>query len=218
MLTFAEEILLLMLDDEDGTFLPVRESTVEYVLAGAVLMDLAFANRIDTDPKQLVVLDKTPTGNPMLDQAFAHIAKSDEVKDAKSWVETLSRHEAASIREQALASLIERGILEARDEKFLWVFRSRRYPAIDGRAEREAKLRITGVLLSEDAPDPRDVAMICLVDACNILRDIFSDREIDRVSPRIEQLRKMDLIGREVGGAIAEIERSIMMAMAQAPH
>ena len=218
MLTFAEEILLLMLDDEDGTFLPVRESTVEYVLAGAVLMDLAFANRIDTDPKQLVVLDRNPTGNPMLDQAFAHIAKSDEVKDAKSWVETLSRTEAASIREQALGSLIERGILEARDEKFLWVFRSRRYPAIDGRAEREAKLRITGVLLSDDAPDPRDVAMICLVDACNLLRDIFSDKEIDRVSPRIEQLRKMDLIGREVGGAIAEIERSIMMAMAQAPH
>ena len=73
MLTFAEEILLLMLDDEDGTFLPTRTSAVEYVLAGAVLLDLAFANRIDTDERQLLVIDSTPTGNPMLDRgARAH--------------------------------------------------------------------------------------------------------------------------------------------------
>ena len=30
---------------------------------------------------------------------------------------------------------------------------------------------------------------------------------------RIEQIRKLDLIGREVSGAILEIERVIMMAM-----
>ena len=118
----------------------------------------------------------------------------------------------------ALDSLVKRGILEVRDQKFLWVFRSRRYPIVDGRAEREAKLRVTGVLLSDDIPDPRDVAMICLVDACGILPDIFSEREIERATPRIEQLRKMDLIGQEVGGAVAEIERSIMMAAVHAPH
>ena len=55
-------------------------------------------------------------------------------------------------------------------------------------------MRIAGVLLSDDFPDPRDVAMICLVDACNLLPDIFSNREIDKVGPRTEQLRKMDLI------------------------
>ena len=42
MLTFAEEILLLSLDDE-GELLPVPESTMASVLVGAVLMDLAFA-------------------------------------------------------------------------------------------------------------------------------------------------------------------------------
>src|SRR3546814_12744687 len=60
MLTFAEEILLLLLDDENGAFVPVNESTRDCALAGAVLMDLAFANRIDTDPSQLVVSDPPP--------------------------------------------------------------------------------------------------------------------------------------------------------------
>ena len=218
MLTFAEEILLLMLDDEDGTFLPTRTSAVEYVLAGAVLMDLAFAGRIDTDERQLLLLDDTPTGNPMLDRILARIVGSSGTRDTRAWIEKITSEDTDETRLRALDSLVKRGILEVRDEKFLWVFRSRRYPVIDGRAEREAKLRVTGVLLSDDIPHPRDVAMICLVDACGILPEIFSEREIERAAPRIGQLRKMDLIGHEVGGAVAEIERSIMMAAVHAPH
>ena len=172
MLTFAEEIMLLMLDD-DGLFLPIRGGSVEHVLAGAVLMDLAFANRIDTDPEQLMLLDRTPTGTPMLDRVLALLADSDETKDTKSWLETLAGQGTTEIRRQALTSLIERGILESQDERFLWVFRSRRYPTIDGRVEREVKLRIEDALLSDDTPDPRDIALICLVDACDFLRDIF---------------------------------------------
>ena len=212
MLTFADEILLLMLDDEKGSFLPVRESTMGYVLAGAVLMDLAFANRIDTDPERLLVLDKTPTGHPAQDRILADIAASGETKDAKVWIEAISA-ETADIRSQVLAGLVEKGILESQEEKFLWVFRARRYPTIDGRAEREVKLRITGVLLSDEAPDPRDVAIICLADACDILRYLFASKEINRIRPRIEQIRKLDLLGREVSDAILEIERVIMMAM-----
>lgn len=212
MLTFADEILLLMLDDEKGSFLPIRESTMGYVLAGAVLMDLAFANRIDTDPGRLLVLDKTPTGHPAQDRILAAIAASGETKDAKAWIEAISA-ETADIRSQVLAGLVEKGILESQEEKFLWVFRARRYPTIDGRAEREVKLRITGVLLSDEAPDPRDVAIICLADACDILRYLFASKEINRIRPRIEQIRKLDLLGREVSDAILEIERVIMMAM-----
>ena len=215
MLTFAEEILLFMLDDDDGTFLPIRESTVSSVLAGAVLMDLAFANRIDTDSERLSVVNPEPTGDAVLDGALASLAQSGETRSTREWVETLSAGEAASIREQALARLVERGILERRDEKFLWVFRSRRYPMIDGRAEREAKLRIMDVLLSDAIPDPRDVALICLVDACDVFGEMLSSREIRRVAPRVEQVRKMDLIGREVRESVERIERSVMLAMAQ---
>lgn len=217
MLTFVDEILLLMLDDEKGTFLPVRESTVGYALAGAVLMDLAFADRIDTDPERLMVLDRNPIGHPAHDRILAQIADSAEAVDAKTWIETISQ-DAAEIRRQSLSGLVEHGILESHEEKFLWVFRARRYPTIDGRAEREVKLRITGVLLSDEVPDPRDVAIICLADACGILRELFSGKESGRLRPRVDQVRKLDLIGREVYNAILEIERAIMVAMTHAHH
>ena len=129
VLALVEEIVLLMLDDE-GSVLPVRETTMEYVVAGAVLMDLAFANRIDTDPEKLVVLDPQPTGNDLLDASLARIAASEETRSVAHWVETVARHDAKGVREAALESLIARGILERRDERFLWVFESRRYPVI----------------------------------------------------------------------------------------
>ena len=56
------------------------------------------------------------------------------------------------------------------------------------------------------------------MDACDILREIFPDRDVEQGRPRIDQLRKMDLIGRELAQAIADIERTVMMSLSGAPY
>ena len=71
MLSFAEEIVLLLLDDASGEFAPLPQSVFGIVVAGAALMDLALRNRIDTDLEKLVVVDPTPTGDDILDDALA---------------------------------------------------------------------------------------------------------------------------------------------------
>ncbi|MDE0173112.1 MAG: GPP34 family phosphoprotein [Defluviicoccus sp.] len=208
MLTFAEEILLL-LGDEEGVFLPVEEHAFECALAGAVLMDLAFAYRIDTDLEKLVAIDPAPTGNPMLDRVLEKIVARTDTTDTRTWVGVLSREDAAVLREQALESLAGRGVLERRDGRFLWAFGAVRYPALDDGAVRTIKARIEDVL-SDDIPHPRDVALISLVDACEILPDLFPDRDVAAFGPRIALLRRMDLIGREVAGTIADIQRTVV--------
>ena len=218
MLTFTEEILLLLLDDEDGTFVPIPNANLGCAIGGAVLMDLAFAYRIDTDPKALVVNDATPTGNPMLDGTLAKIAAQGSESDTRTWIRVLSVEDAPAIREQALESLVARGILQVREERVMWAFRTRRYPTIDGNVEQEVKLRIGEVLFSEDIPDPRDVALIGLVDACDILSEIFPGKDMEQCRPRIDQLRQMDLIGRELANAISDIEHTVAMALSGAPY
>ena len=91
-----------------------------------------------------------------------------------------------------------------------------RYPLVDGRAEREVKLRIMEVLFSEVIPTPRDVVIICLADACGIFTELLSKREVRHALPRIELIRKMDLIGRAVTAAIWDIE--VSLAKAIRPH
>ena len=206
-LRFVEEIILLLLHDEDGRFVHVPRWSLEYAIAGGVLMDLAMENRIDTDLKNLILVDPTPVGDSLLDSTLAEIEKG-EKRDARFWVEHTARR-AYTIREDALSRLVDRGILEREDDRFLWVFRSRRYPVVDGQAEREVKLRIMGVLFSDEIPHPRDVMIICLADACGIFKELLSRRELVKATARIEQVRKLDLIGQAMSQAIHDIEVSV---------
>ena len=203
MLPLAEQMLVLLLDEEREEFLPIGKYSLARALVGAVLMDLAFANRIDTDTESLMILDRTPTGNSLMDTVLERIAGSEATETAYAWIEILSEEEPDRIRERALAGLVERGILEIREKRKLLVFPSRRYVIIDSTSGRDAKLRIMNVLFSDLIPDPRDVALVCLADACGILRTVFEAREIERVMPRIELIRKMDLIGREMIAQLA---------------
>ena len=203
MLPLADQVLVLLLDEEREDFLPIGKYALARALVGAVLMDLAFANRIDTDTESLMVLDRTPTGNPLLDSVLERVAGSETTKAAYAWIEILSEEEVNRIRERVLAGLVERGVLEVREKRKLGIFPSRRYVMIDKASGRDAKLRIMNVLFSDLIPDPRDVALVCLADACGILRTVFEAREIERVMPRIELIRKMDLIGREMIAQLA---------------
>ena len=211
-LRFAEEITLLMLNDEDGEFVRVPGWSLQCAYAGAVLMDLALENRIDTDINRLVLIDPTPVGDDLLDPILAQIAQASDTHDARHWVEQIA-DSAEQIRERALNRLVDGGVLRREDDRFLWVFQSRRYPIVDGEADREVKLRIMEVLFGNDIPDPRDVVIIALADSCGILKELLSSRELERAWERIEQVRKLDLIGQAVSHAVWDIQSSIALAM-----
>ncbi len=216
MLRFAEELMLLILDDENGKFARVPDRLMRYALAGGVLMDLALENRIDTDLKNLILVDSTPVGDSLLDPTLADIAQATDTKDARFWVERTALR-ADTIREEALNRLVEQGILKREEDRFMWVFQARRYPIIDNTAEREVKLRIMEVLFSDQIPDPRDVVIIGLAHACDIFKEILSPRELARVADRIDQVRKLDLIGQAMSQAITDIELSLALAVQMMP-
>ena len=201
MLRLAEEIMLLILDDVSGEFVRVPEWSLRCALAGGVLLDLALENRIDTDAERLFLIDPTPVGDDLLDPVLARITEATELYDARYWVQHTAEH-AGQIRECALEDLVERDVLENRKERFLWVFQSRRYPTVDGKADREVKLRIMSVLFSDEIPDLRDSAIVGLADICGIFNELLSSREFEQATGRIAQVRKLDLIGRAVSWAV----------------
>ena len=207
MLRIVEEIVLLLLRDEDGRFINVPTWSIDYAIAGGVLMDLAMENRIDTDLENLILIDASPLNDSLLDPVLVEI-EAGEKSTTRYWVENTAQN-AYAIREEALSRLITQGILEPTEDRFLWVFRSRRYPMIDGKAEREVKSRIMGVLFSDEIPDPRDVTIICLAEACGIFGELLTEEELEKASDRIEQVRKLDLIGQAMSRAIYDIEVSV---------
>ena len=207
-LRFAEEIVLLLLHDGRGKFAHVSDWSSRYAFGGSVLMDLALENRIDTDLEKLVLVDATPTGDSLLDPMLAEIAAESEPRGSRYWVERAGSREE-EIRDGAVQRLVERGILERHENRILWVFHSERHEVVDDKASRQVKLRIMNMLFGDDLPNPRDVVTICLADACGIFRELLSASELERAAERIQQLRRMDLIGQAVSSAIWDIETSL---------
>lgn len=211
MLSFVEEIILLLLDDAKGALVDMPLSAFNVVVSGAALMDLAIRDRIDTDLEKAIVTDPAPTGDDILDDALGRLGEAGGTLPLAESVDCIAAA-ADDYKERALERLVAHGILREEDGRFLWVFHTRRYPVIDDREQREVKARLRQILLSDEIPDPRDVVLICLVDACRLFGLVLTAAELERATPRIAQLRKMDLIGQAVGAAVWDIQSSIALA------
>ena len=194
MMRLAEELLLLLRDD-DGTLYRVPEWFARYALGSAVLMDLALEHRIDTDAQRLFVTDSKPVEDELLDPILAEIVQSQQTHDALYWLDHATRH-ADEIRDKALSRLIDNGILELKDNRYLWIFGTRNYLLKEKKVEGELIQRIRSVLITDTIPDPKDTMIVTLAEGCGLLDYILSVEELTAAKPRIEFLRNIELIGR----------------------
>lgn len=208
MLGFVEEIVLLLLDDSQGQIVELPVSAAHIVIAGAALMELALRNRIDTDVKTLIVVERAPTGDDILDDALAHL---DELGGEFNIPAALYGIAVKSegYRQKALTRLVEHRVLRDEDGRFLWVSPNRQYPIIDDREQQEVRARLRKILLTDEIPDPRDVVLLCLVEASHLLGRVLDPDELKQTAPRVRQLIRLDLIGQAVSSAVAHIRSSV---------
>ena len=206
MLSFAEEIYLLALDDVTGKIASYSEEiSLSYALIGAVLCELSLLNKIDTDPDKLYIIDEKPTGNIILDEVLFILGESNTDMPVSYWLKILLSN-ASETEDLVLNQLIEKGILKRVDERIFWVFHTRRYPVIDNKEIKNVEERLREIILGDEIPDPRDAILISLVYACNLFEEILSPKERKRSEKRIQSLAKLDLVGREVVDMIKEIK------------
>ena len=202
---FSEEVLLSLLSEETGYFLPIPEWKMSCVLAGSVLIDLSLEDRIDSDLERLMLVDPTPTGDEMLDPVLEEIAQDTETRSPQYWVERIARR-SDEISNVALERLVEAGILQT-DAGGFWsvssrVARSKRYPTADGESRVEIKTRIMRTLFDGEIPGPRDIAVIGLLNGCGGIHTMLEPEEYESAKERIELISGMDLIGRTIADTV----------------
>ena len=202
---FSEEVLLSLLSEETGYFMPLPEWKMSCVLAGSVLIDLSLENRIDSDLETLTLVDATPTGDELLDPILEELAQDTGTHAPQYWVERIARR-SDEISDATLNRLVEAGILQS-DAGGFWsvsnrVARSKRYPMADGKSREEIKTRIMRALFDDEIPDPRDIAVIGLLDSCDGIRALLEPGEYETARERVELFSGMDLIGRTIAEAV----------------
>ena len=202
-LSLPEELLLMLLNEESGYFHHVPGWTLNCTLIGAVLAELAFRYRIDSDLESLFIVDDTPTGIPTLDPFLAEIAGDPEQHSTEYWIERLAPR-AEGIIDQVLGNLVEREILSYHEGDFWTLSRSiwqAQSDSQDGVAGDFVKTRIPTIILSDAIPAPRDVITIALLNACNVLHYLMPfDEEAEQ---RVDVICRVDIIGRSIADAVS---------------
>ena len=203
-LSLPEELILMLLNEENGYFHQVPGWRLNCAVVGAVLAELSLLSRIDTDLESLFLVDASKTGDPALDPILEEIASESVQRNAQYWIERLA-HRAESVIDLTLDRLVELKILEYHDGDFWTVARTVRHSEMYGDPEEDTagqfiKTRIGKAIFTDAIPDPRDVIVICLVNTCDVFRFMF--QLDDDAEERIEFICKMDLIGRSIAAAV----------------
>lgn len=209
MLTLLEKLLLLHVQSRRGRG-SANEAAMGPVVAGAALLDLTLAGRVDADAEHVFVTDAAPTGDAILDSVLGFVAAGTAGVTADEWVLAICGL-GPHLRRCGLVRLEERGFLVheggwvpmggPEDISFALT------PAAPMAALR-AEMR--AVLLGTTVPDAAEVILIGLADACEVLDAVLSFEELADAMPRIRQIARMDRIGQAISAAVLMVRAAVL--------
>jgi hypothetical protein len=168
----AEDLLLLLTDDEAGTLLAPAPQ-VDVALGGAQLVELSIGGRVDIDGRsRLRVLDASRTGNDLLDRALSTLQRREGKRPAAVVTEL-----GKALREALYERLATAGYVRADHGRVLGLFPRTTWPAVS--ADREGALRraLTVALVDGGDPQPREAALISLLHALRVTSKVVDPRE-----------------------------------------
>ncbi|GAA4634629.1 hypothetical protein GCM10023196_076880 [Actinoallomurus vinaceus] len=206
-LALVDELLLLARREQDGRSL-VGATEQDCGVAGALLAELALAERVRLVDGRIAVVDPSPLGDPDLDALLERIAADGRPRKAERWVGRLRRD---AIRKRRLARLAATGVLEARERKVLGLFPYTDYLVRDPSYGRELRARL-GAVLNGAPADDRSTALLAIVHACRLDRKAFPEVNGRVLRRRIKEITEDEWAGRAVAKVIASIQAGVQAA------
>ncbi|ALV47485.1 hypothetical protein MB46_07000 [Arthrobacter alpinus] len=161
----TEDVFLLLFQPASGTI--AGENILFYVLAGAVLGDLALTERVEVRKHNALstrvhTIGKAKPSDEILASAWSYAAEKPR------GIQTVLAAVGPGLRQPVLDRLVERGDLNREKSKTLGIFPSTKLTLRSGRrAELIAEVR--AALIDGESPSPRIGASIALLSASGTL-------------------------------------------------
>ncbi|MFI6823049.1 GPP34 family phosphoprotein [Micromonospora sp. NPDC050187] len=212
-LPLAHELALLAYDDEGVNRLGTPN--LDYGLAGAALLELALAGRVEVVDDRVVVTDPTPVGQPVLDAALTRLGAEAKRRRPKDWITRLG----GDLRGPVLDELVGAGVLRREAGRVLGLFPRTRFPSGTGAepaAEASARQRMH-VAVATDGPVPaRTAALVSLTRAVGLDRKLFRDLPKEQVKRRLKEIGEGSWASAATRRAIEETQAALIAATATA--
>jgi hypothetical protein len=186
-----------------------------FALGGAILSELLLQQRVKVVQVRrnsfLELLDSTPIGDTLLDEALEKIKQSKRRASLQTWVSRFAH--TRNLKHRIADALCKKSILKADEEKILLIFSRKIYPEINPIPEKDLLRRIHHAIFSDTREiDPRTVILIALSYHTNLLKYNFDRSELKKKKKRIKEIIDGNLIGKAAKEAIEAIQAAIAVA------
>jgi Golgi phosphoprotein 3 (GPP34) len=161
METLSDDLLLLSIrsDGAIGTAAKLR-----FGLSGAELVRLAALRRVDIERGRIIILDETPTGDALLDEALTSMAGGRRPPAAKAWV----AHQRGDLTQRYLERLANAGTIRAVPRKALGFIPKTGWTVLDAGRLAAARARLDAIASGSVGLDVEQAALAGLASAIGL--------------------------------------------------
>jgi len=207
-----EGLVLLALQEETGN---TTGSYLEYTIAAAILAELLLLERIrvNADNKDKVkVLDSSPTGDTVMDEALQKIADKKRPDTIKNWVSRIAQ--ISKLKHKVAKQLVADRIVKSEDKKVLWIFSYKVYPELNPEPEQQLRTDMRRLVIDNPIEvDPRISLLVALAKSANLLKTMFSKDELKNHRERIDKIAKGEELGALTQEVISAVQAAMMVAV-----
>ncbi len=210
----AEDLVLLLLDDESGKL--EHTTYLDVGIGGALLVELAVAENVSVVKgdglwarARVSVSSAPPPDDPVLVEALALVAE--KPRSAEDLVGRLGKKR----RDVLLARLRQRGILEETEHLTLGLIPRKRWPTVDSTHEDGVRRALADALVRGAQPDQRTAALVALLSALDLAHKVL-DREglpAREVRKRAKEIAEGNWSAKAVRDAVAAAQAAVTAAV-----
>jgi hypothetical protein len=217
MSLIAEDMLLLLLDDEKGTI--VGTSHLQIVLGGAMLIELATTGTVIVEEKKGMWKSAKVRVQPgsLPDDVLLRRA-ADAVAEKERSGQDLVTRLGKGVQDELLGRLEQRGVLERKEDKVLGLFPRRRWPTVDSTHEDAVRRQLTAALVQGVQPDQHTACLIALLAAIDRAHKVV-DRDglpAGQVRKRAKEIAQGEWAAKAVKDAISASTAAVAAGVAAA--
>lgn len=209
-LNTVEKFLLIAHHPEKGRFM-IPQIYVQYGIAGALLMDLTLAGRIDLAEKKLILKPSKTTADPVMNEAITLMSQSQMARKADYWVRRLATR-YNRYKWQVLQGLADRRMVRIEHRKFLGLIPYRQSYLIESYTRSNIIRQLkSDILAYTREPSSASMAVAGLIEACKMYRILSDDREeVKNLKTQLKKITRDNPVSDILSQTIRQVQVAII--------
>jgi hypothetical protein len=182
-------------------------------LAGGILAELALRGKVcSNENDRLELVDASPTGDEILDEAIREIQAAEKTRKLGYWVSAWSDR-PKKLRKRTGEYLAAKNLLYQEDKRFFWKAAPPDRGQMLAPAKYELKYPLRAMILSTETSDPNSLALLAVASASGLLNLIFTEDELPVAGRRIHEKTVRAALENPAMQTVEEIGQAVVSSL-----